>query len=156
MNRLFALVALWFAALAPAHADEAALTAQVLGGGVERGAVVKQQGESNRADVTQLGGAEAMLLQRGRGNVATVTQNGAGPGDAVAWVYQNGEDNSVILNQSGADNRATLSQTGAANVIDLTQAGDDNAAQLTQNGVGFVLAITQLGGASIIINQGGP
>lgn len=111
-------------------------------------ASVNQNGNSNEANLAQLGSATGYIAatQTGDGNFARIGQSGTGQN--VAYVAQNGVGNWLWSNQQALGstyNGARLTQSGNNNDMSLSQDGSDNLAVLTQTGDDNGMTATQLG-----------
>lgn len=103
-------------------------------------------GKTNLADITQQGSSS------GTGNLAWITQDGAGDvfnkNDAV--INQSGNSNDAFIHQGGnySDNKATIEQTGTSQKANITQGDDTNSNQgfiFQESGDGNDAEITQQG-----------
>ena len=117
-------------------------------------AAVRQDGNSNEADVTQSGTGTAYIAaaQSGDANFARLEQSG--PGQNVLYATQTGTGNWMWSNQlalGAVYNGARMTQTGNYNDMSLDQQGSDNLALLTQEGDNNAMTAAQLGDANRLI-----
>lgn len=122
------------------HDDDHELT----GGGLNNTAVIVQQGNGNRIELTQFG----------ENNLMTSTQIASTDGNR-AEIAQTGNDNQGILLQNGDDNEYELSQNGNNNLSSATQHGEDNRFEHLQTGDNLGFVVTQYGESSIRVTQTG-
>ena len=111
-------------------------------------AEIRQDGDSNDADVAQKGSgtAYAKASQSGTGNFARLRQYGSGQN--VVYAMQDGNNNSMRSSQNATGaiyNGARMRQTGNSNDMDLDQDGSDNLALLTQDGNNNGMTAVQIG-----------
>ncbi|MEO0426197.1 MAG: hypothetical protein AAF160_02030 [Pseudomonadota bacterium] len=130
-------------------------------------AIVVQSGLGNRAGLMQDSGGkgianQATILQFGSGNSVDARQRV--PAEALSrgfgdenriLVSQDGERNSVSVDQHGRGNLAGIRQDGLLNSTTIVQENDDNAIFVGQTGVGLVVNYFQSGAetAPVVINQ---
>jgi hypothetical protein len=91
-------------------------------------------------------------VQRGNRNILMTQQDRFGSGNLIS-AEQNGQDQSLIVDQTGNDNLALLEQDGSLNSLELTQFGQDNALKAEQSGHGLSLKLTQYGTSALVIRQ---
>ena len=156
-------------------------------------AYIEQVGDDNSVSLEQTGSHSAWITQEGQGHVATVTQTGTsgsgipfdppGKGNpdpppfrgdvsagSVAYTYQQGLKNVLVLNQEGS-HFAEINQTGEENnaIVNqiynapgkegsqalITQKGVKNIARIDQSGGGHYALLTQTGNGNnaIILQQ---
>lgn len=126
--------------------------------GADQYAEINQTGDRNTAAARQLGGSNfARLVQAGDRNVAASEQSGAGA--AALRAHQSGVANRLSVGQSaeaGAFAGAAVVQSGTANAMSLAQTGGNNQAVLSQVGDGNAMTATQMGdGRRLVWSQTG-
>lgn len=117
---------------------------------------VTQDGDANELTLSQAGNGDTVLLsaQMGNGNVALVEQTEFGALGSGAAILQSGDRNNLSLTQDGTDNQARLQQNGNDNRMTAIQNGAGNQLEWVQDGDALSdLAITQSGGAQMLIVQ---
>jgi hypothetical protein len=126
---------------------------------------VYQDGNSNIANQTSIGGYGSTLeaTQLGNSNTSTQYQNQMG---GIAHTYVDGDDNTTSQNQlytvwalsgrndayidiDGSSNTTIQSQTGQYNLSRTTQTGDGNYSMQTQTGDSHSSIVTQTGNNNI-------
>ncbi len=104
-------------------------------------------------------GTEALIIQSGNADMATIDQQGATVGAGnYSEINQDGSSNQASVVQDGSSNRARIDQTGASNLADVTQTGTGNSIDITQD-VNANLTTSQIGDYNSIVanmtNQNG-
>jgi len=104
-------------------------------------------------------GTEALIIQSGNSDLATIDQQGATVGAGnYSEINQDGSSNQASVVQDGSSNRARIDQTGASNFADVTQTGTGNSIDITQDG-NANLTTSQIGDYNSIVanmtNQNG-
>ena len=80
-------------------------------------------------------GTEALIIQGGNSEMATIDQQGATAGAGnYSEINQDGSSNQASVIQDGSSNRSRIDQTGASNLADVTQTGTGNFVDLVQTG----------------------
>lgn len=80
----------------------------------------------------------------------------AAPAFAESRASREAHDNSAVIVQNGDDNSLRLQQRGSDLTATLTQSGDDNRLKLKQFGDGESATIVQNGGEHATVIQGSP
>lgn len=117
--------------------------------------IIKQNnfiGIGNKAKVNQNGTSnQALISQMGGNNTGLITQNG---NNNSATLQQWGVNHEGAILQQGNDNTAYLTQLGSNNENAITQTGDSNFAAAVNKKSGSSFSIEQTGNQGIILVNG--